>query len=59
MTRPEKRVILSDDPANRVKDGPQMQFRLTYKGQLFTSQPGDTSKTNGDKKKDHKHYLRT
>jgi hypothetical protein len=59
MIRPEKRVLLSDDPSDRVEDGPQMQFRLTYQGQLFTSQPGDKSKTNGDRKKEHKHYLRT
>jgi hypothetical protein len=35
-----------------------MQFRLTYEGQLFASQPGNISARNGDKRGDHKHKLR-
>lgn len=58
MMRPEKRVILSDDPFNRIEDGPQMQFRLTLEERLLTSQPGNVSAWNGDKRRDHKHLLR-
>jgi hypothetical protein len=53
-----KRIILSDDPANRIEDGPQMQFRLTAEQQIFASQPGQVAKRNGDKRADHKHELR-
>jgi hypothetical protein len=58
MMHAEKRVPLSDDPFNAIVDGPQMQFRLTYEGNLLASQPGDASHGNGDKKHDHKHELR-
>ena len=59
MIAPQKWVALSDDPHNRIEDGPQMQFRLTLEGQIFSSQPGQISGRNGDKRSDHKHELRS
>ena len=56
--RTEKRVILSDDPHNRVEDD-LMQFRLTYEGQIFSSQPSDQRNAQRrDRRRDHKHAIR-
>jgi hypothetical protein len=55
--KPAKRVVLIDDPYNQPEDGPDMEFRLTYNGPLYSTQ-GDPPQHQQDKRAGHKHILR-
>ncbi len=51
------KVVLMQDPYNDPEDGDHMEFRLTYKGPLYSTQ-NDPVNRQPEKKAEHKHDIR-
>lgn len=57
MSAPRKRVVLLNDPDYQPDEGARMEFRLTYAGPLYATQPSHQY-LNRDKRAGHKQELR-
>jgi hypothetical protein len=53
----DKRVVLTQDRYNQPEDGPHMEFRLVYEGELYSTQK-DPVRGQPDKRREHKHEIR-